>query len=362
MAWEKKQPDVVADAVIKRAEVGKVRYFQAQTLPLIGRILRTRLAFAQFKVARGWEDLSIDAIEPKVDEIHPILSDETFSKSSSPTISNTFHRNFRNPRIRDVAVFSEHIDPDSSSCQSWGLYRKRRYHCCLNDSEICSRNSLKRYRSSPPLASNIVYDEHHQPFSSPVKAQTNTHFTTASGPDLQFSTNSYQRNFQIYRSDFESEDDETRLPPFTLHLSSSPPCTPPSFRHRASFSQLKTEKNRDLNKNDVDLLLNLTESPPNIVSTQAPNLPSTSLHQNPALPSLIASTPRVGIETASGSRFCGSPNSPSQAFDFSDFVNITPSPVQLNWPMTPRTRSVKVSGMVDCRRLNFDMTTSSGIS
>ncbi|RKF53379.1 hypothetical protein GcM3_219012 [Golovinomyces cichoracearum] len=351
MPWKKRQPDVIADSVIKRAEVGK-----------IGRILKTRLAFAQFKVARGWEDLSIDAIEPKVDELHPISSDETFSKSSSPAISNTFHRNLTKPRIRDFAIFSEHTDPDGSTSQSWGLYRKRRYHCCLNDSEICTRNSQKRYRSSPPVTSSIAYDEHRPPFSSPVKAQTITHFTTASGPSLQFSTNSYQRNFQIYRSDFESDDEETRLLPNTPHLSSSPPCTPLSFKYSASFNQLKTEKNRDFNKNGLDLLLNLTESPPNIVSTKVPNLPSTPPHQNPALSSLIASTPRVEISTASGSRFCGSPNSPTQAFDFSDFVNITPSPVQLNWTLTPRTRSVNVSEMVDRRRLKSQMKTSSGTS
>ena len=59
---EKSQPQIVVDAVLKRAEVGK-----------IGRTLKTRLAFAQFKVMRGWEDLSIDAIEPKVQELRQHL-------------------------------------------------------------------------------------------------------------------------------------------------------------------------------------------------------------------------------------------------------------------------------------------------
>jgi hypothetical protein len=49
----------------------------------------------------------------------------------------------------------------------------------------------------------------------------------------------------------------------------------------------------------------------------------------------------------------GNPQTPSQAFDFSDFVNITPSPAQNAWPKTPRTH-VQTPATVARRRLTFD--------
>ena len=48
----------------------------------------------------------------------------------------------------------------------------------------------------------------------------------------------------------------------------------------------------------------------------------------------------------------GGPNTPSQNFDFSDFVNITPSPAQSAWPKTPRTAKTPLT--VARRRLTFE--------
>ncbi|KFY34009.1 hypothetical protein V494_07135, partial [Pseudogymnoascus sp. VKM F-4513 (FW-928)] len=55
--WKNNQPEVVADRVLRRAEVSKM-----------ARKLQNRLALAQFKAKHGWEDLTLDLIEPKVDE------------------------------------------------------------------------------------------------------------------------------------------------------------------------------------------------------------------------------------------------------------------------------------------------------
>ncbi|OBT59935.1 hypothetical protein VE03_10628, partial [Pseudogymnoascus sp. 23342-1-I1] len=52
--WKNNQPEVVADRVLRRAEMA--------------RKLQNRLALAQFKAKHGWEDLTLDLIEPKVDE------------------------------------------------------------------------------------------------------------------------------------------------------------------------------------------------------------------------------------------------------------------------------------------------------
>ncbi|KAM6536619.1 hypothetical protein FALCPG4_002608 [Fusarium falciforme] len=78
----KKQPEDVVDCVLKRAEVSK-----------IARRLQNRLALAQFKTKHGWEDLTLDSIEPKVEEemrrkrlAEPgdLLSDSSSSASDLP--------------------------------------------------------------------------------------------------------------------------------------------------------------------------------------------------------------------------------------------------------------------------------------
>lgn len=74
------QPDVVADRVLRRAELGKM-----------ASRLQNRLALAHFKTRHGWEDLTLDMIEPKVeDEIrrkrndNDVLSDSSSSTSDHP--------------------------------------------------------------------------------------------------------------------------------------------------------------------------------------------------------------------------------------------------------------------------------------
>lgn len=75
----KTQPEVVAEKVMKRAAVSQVSF--GPLLPILmvqawhiyntlqmARKLQNRLALAQFKTNRGWEDLPLDTIEPKVEE------------------------------------------------------------------------------------------------------------------------------------------------------------------------------------------------------------------------------------------------------------------------------------------------------
>jgi hypothetical protein len=56
----------------------------------------------------------------------------------------------------------------------------------------------------------------------------------------------------------------------------------------------------------------------------------------------------------------GAPHTPSQNFDFSDFVNITPSPGQRPWPKTPGT--IKTPQTISRRHLNFDNFLQPGAS
>ncbi|EMR63487.1 putative nrm1-like protein [Eutypa lata UCREL1] len=74
----KKQPEAVADKVLKRVEVSK-----------IARRLQGRLALAQFKTKHGWEDLTLDTLEPKLEE-------EIRRKRQTPPMRNRTVPNRRN--------------------------------------------------------------------------------------------------------------------------------------------------------------------------------------------------------------------------------------------------------------------------
>ncbi|KAG5291112.1 hypothetical protein I7I50_07818 [Histoplasma capsulatum G186AR] len=130
-------------------------------------------------------------------------------------------------------------------------------------------------------------------------------------------------------------------------ISSSPPRTPPPNRNRASRRNEEAGDGED----GADLLLFLANSPtPAIFRDKGSPRdfpPSTPPSQRAVLPSLTA-TPGRGVTTNFGT--------PTQQFNFADFVNVTPSPAQLPWggrtpgtmPRTPRPpKELK-------KRLNFD--------
>jgi hypothetical protein len=81
---------------------------------------------------------------------------------------------------------------------------------------------------------------------------------------------------------------------------------------------------------------------------------STPPQRNMALPSSMMTTPGGGAGLLSS---FGNPQTPGQQFDFSDFVNITPSPGQRAWPKTPGAKTpgtVKTPHTLARRHLNYD--------
>ncbi|KAK2739490.1 hypothetical protein FQN55_009455 [Onygenales sp. PD_40] len=134
-------------------------------------------------------------------------------------------------------------------------------------------------------------------------------------------------------------------------ISSSPPRTPPPNRNRAAQSGKEVENGED----GADLLLYLANSP-TPVNFRRNNthdlLPSTPPSQHAVLPSLM-STPGGGVTANFGT--------PTQQFNFADFVNVTPSPAQLPWG--GRTPGGRTPGALSRtprppkelrKRLNFD--------
>ncbi|TVY59288.1 hypothetical protein LCER1_G000099 [Lachnellula cervina] len=346
------RPDAVANKVLLRAEVNE-----------IGRKLKTRLALAQYKASRGWEDLPLDTIEPKVEQElrlrRPTSSGDILSDSSSSTASEFRYysnRQLMSSPLKGPAIFSDEVRSRSGSGASSG-HRKRRYHNNFDIPSLTS-SSHKRFRSSPPPSRPSRSLNAAQPSwksnrqltqSSPIKPRKHTHFTTSSGPNVSFYRGSSHMpdDFQSTNFAAASDDDENSLPAHSFSIQSSPPSTPPPARNRGRRNK---DRNGKSGEEGADLLLYLatSPSPANPTSRARKQPPSTPPPKSHALPSSMMTTPGGGSGLLS---VFGGPNTPSQAFDFSDFVNITPSPAQRAWNKTPR---IKTPLTVARRRLTFE--------
>lgn len=321
----------------------------------MARKLQNRLALAQFKADRGWEDLSLDRIEPKVREElsrrRPMSSGDVVSESSASSVTSDFHyantRTLLSSPLKAAAIFS--------SGSSTGP-RKRTYHKSLEDISS-SAGSRKRFRSSPAgralSSSHTSWADHRQlTQSSPIKPRKQTHFTTSAGPDLPFFRGAHiQQNLRSTNFAAVSDDEDDTLPTHSFNLRSSPPRTPPPVRNRGSLGRNGNDRNGKSGEEGADLLLFLatSPSPANPASRARMQPPSTPPPRNMALPSSMMTTPGGGGGFLS---VFGAPHTPSQNFDFSDFVNITPSPGQRPWPKTPGT--IKTPQTVTRRHLAFD--------
>ncbi|KAF4980084.1 hypothetical protein FZEAL_3834 [Fusarium zealandicum] len=344
----KKQPEDVVDSVLKRAEVSK-----------IARRLQNRLALAQFKTKHGWEDLTLDSIEPKVEEEMrrkrlaegDVLSDSSSSASDLPYPS----RALMSSPLK-APMFSDAV---GSSNGSTG-HRKRTYYASFADA---SSSPSKRFRLSPTAHKSFSQaawkDSRQLAQSSPLKPRRQQHFTTSAGPDVSF----FQQRLlsrELTSPNFAapSDDDEDLLPAHSFNptnIRSSPPRTPPMRSRALGNKRTKDDAASGANggktgEEGADLLLYLAASPSPAVKTSTRTRmepPSTPPQKNSKmdLPSSMMMTP------GGGNLF---PTTPSQAFDFADFVNITPSPAQKSWKTPVTITATRTPVSVTQRRLNFD--------
>ncbi|KAF7562001.1 hypothetical protein G7046_g2143 [Stylonectria norvegica] len=342
----KKQPEEVVDSILKRAEVSK-----------IARRLQNRLALAQFKTKHGWEDLTLDCIEPKLEEEirrKRLVEGDVLSDSSSSASDLPYPSRILMSSPLKAPLFSDAI---GSSNGSTG-HRKRSYFASFDNAPS---SPSKRFRASPTahksFGANAAWKDSRQlAQSSPIKSRRQQHFTTSAGPDISFLQHR-RLTSQLISPNFAapSDDDDDLLPAHSFNagnIRSSPPRTPP-MRTR----NLRSKENvapgpggAKTGEEGADLLLYLAASPsPAVKTTTRTRMepPSTPPPKNTKmdLPSSMMMTP------GGGNMF---PNTPSQAFDFADFVNITPSPAQKSWktPITLTTARTPVSGAR--RRLTFD--------
>ncbi|ORY60901.1 uncharacterized protein BCR38DRAFT_487956 [Pseudomassariella vexata] len=343
----KKQPEAVADKVLKRVEVSK-----------IARRLQGRLALAQFKTKHGWEDLTLDTIEPKFEEQirrkrqydGEVMSDSSSSTSELPYPSSTV---LMSSPLK-APFFSDAI---GSSNGSTG-HRKRTY---MDTFDMPMSSPTKRFRTSPTarksfqLGNTTSWKEHRSlGKSSPIKARRQQHFTTSNGPDVSFFQGGRRVSQCLTSPNFAappSDDEDDLLPAHSFqvdHNRASPPRTPPMRNRGLRRKERSTVNGSKTGEEGADLLLYLAASP-------SPAVPSTKTRMEPpstppprkelALPSSMMTTP------GGGNLF---PTTPGQPFDFSDFVNITPSPAQKPWKTPVALPSAKTPMSVARRRLTFD--------
>ncbi|KAJ4164150.1 hypothetical protein LMH87_005835 [Akanthomyces muscarius] len=342
----KKQPEDVVDCVLKRAEVSK-----------IARRLQNRLALAQFKTKHGWEDLTLDSIEPKMEEEirrkklyeGDVLSDSSSSASDLPYPTKTL---MSSPL--KAPIFSDAIGSSNGSSG----HRKRTY---IGSFDNVSSSPSKRFRASPTLHKSFQgysswKDAHQLAQSSPIKPRRQQHFTTSAGPDVSFFRQRRMTN-ELASPNFAaaSDDDEDLLPAHSFNINnlrSSPPRTPP-MQTRSLSNKRKGHgspaANGKTGEEGADLLLYLAASPSPAVKANRGRMERLTTPPPKSnkldLPSSMMMTP------GGGNLF---PNTPGQGFDFADFVNITPSPAQKQWRTPGPTSTSRTPMSIARRRLTFD--------
>ncbi|KHO01078.1 Transcription factor Nrm1/Whi5 [Metarhizium album ARSEF 1941] len=341
----KKQPEDVVDSVLKRAEVSK-----------IARRLQNRLALAQFKTKHGWEDLTLDSIEPKLEEEmrrRRLCDGDVLSDSSSSASDLPYPTKALMSSPLKAPIFSDAIGSSNGSSG----HRKRTYFASFDHT---ASSPSKRFRASPTAHKSFSghsawKDSHHLAQSSPIKPRRQQHFTTSGGPDVSFFQHRRMTAALTSPNFAAPDDDDDLLPAHSFNVNnvqSSPPRTPPmqtrSLASKRSKENLDADHGGKTGEEGADLLLYLAASPSPAVKSNRGRMDRLSTpppkNNKLDLPSSMMTTP------GGGNLF---PNTPGQGFDFADFVNITPSPAQKPW-RTPGPISARTPLSVTRRRLTFE--------
>lgn len=273
----------------------------------IARLLQHRLALANFKTKNGWENLTLDTIEPRVEEDLKRKRQRPGSGDKSPSPGTSFFSE------GDLEWLRKNKPPN-------GQPHKRRGSQSSDIGPLPNfRNSRKRGRPSSSA-------DFQQPPSKRRQSSWRDHNRTIqSSPGYR------------YGNEERDKDDYDFQPAFH----SSPPRTPPR-----RIAKLGTKQGGE---EGADLLIYLATSPsPAGAMSKTKIAPPTTPPPSFALPSSVMNTPGGGA-----------PQTPQTGFNFADFVNITPSPAQGAFGSVVAGRGTPVKGRgtpiaAARRRLNFD--------
>lgn len=365
--FQSERPEDVANKVLRRAQVSKVsiRRLRCALYRAIAscnclltcftqmtRALQDRLALANVKMQNGWENMSLDAIEPKVEERmkkkRTASSVDTISDTASTTSSRLHSSSGFESSPLTAPMFSDEM-------RSGGSVKRLRP---LNLNSVVSSGAATGRRNRFSARNQQTWKKNHDlPESSPIKHTKHAHFAANNIQSLSFVSEASTVPDEPPSPEF-SEDDDADLPVHSFRanpasrMASSPPRTPPSGYRlpKQNISWSRTPKTTD---EGADLLVYLANSPSagnsrTVRPTHTQQPPSTPPCKSTPLPSSHM-TPGT-----SGSAFFGfGPQTPSTNFNFADFVNVTPSPAQAPWTRTPVGGKTPNTATAR-RRLNFD--------
>lgn len=329
------------------------------------RALQNRLALANVKIKHGWESMSLDTLEPKVEmelkRKRPGSSNETMSETSSCVSDRFLPIGVLDSSPLAAPIFSDDVRRSGSS-HSQG---KRPKYSQPFKYPGSSNHTRTKVRTSTTSATSWK-STYRLPESSPVYHRRHAHFGTSHAPSLSFvSETSTIPDEQV--SPLLSEDDDEDLPVSSFQVSNSHRSSPPFRAPRtpppgvARYARLRNSafnasaRDGQTGEEDANLLMYLATSP----SPARPGsskarvfAPTTPPPKSTPLPSSMMSTPGGG-----GAPFPGfGLSTPSANLNFAEFLNMTPSPAQMagGWGRTPATAKTPLAAREARRRLNFD--------
>lgn len=317
------------------------------------RALQDRLALANVKMQNGWENMSLDAIEPRVDDSlarnRPASSNETISDAASNASSRLPSSRGLDSSPLTAPTFSDRISRSGPAQPS-----KRVRPADVSTMPIpAGPTTGPRTRAARPQWKR----KHGLPESSPIKPVKHARIDSNNVSRMSFVSDADTVPDDPPSPEL-SEDDDADLPVHsfslnhTTRITSSPPRTPPPDRRMRKAHNVSWSRTPKTGEEGADLLIYLATSPSaaNIAhGTTRPGLqpPTTPPCRSTPLPSSHM-TPGT-----SGNGFMAfGPATPGTNFNFADFVNVTPSPAQGPWMRTPV--ATRTPGASARRRLNFD--------
>jgi hypothetical protein len=338
------------------------------------RVLQNRLALANVKVQNGWGHLPLDSIEPRMEQElkrkRPTSSSNDALSDTSSSLSGSIYRpNGLNSSPLTAPIFSEDLPHSGSSRSS-----KRSKQRSVSQFPVPQNTHQSRTKRISSHAHTNSWKRNHQlPESSPTLQSGR--FLNAGVPTLSFVTEATIPDDAPSAS--HSEDDDSDLPLTSLQnlnrqIRSSPPRMPrtpsPDLARSARLRSKPFAATSSRNNEDAaDLLMFLAASPSPAVpsrkprtpgppaSSRAPNPPSTPPQQKTPLPSSMLSTPGGSAAHFVG---LGAATPGVGGFNFSDYLNVTPSPAQAAWrtPGPVSTARTPLAGREHAQRrtLHFD--------
>ena len=321
------------------------------------RALQDRLALANVKIQNGWQNMTLDAIEPQVEERmrkkRPASSNDTISDTASTTSSRLHSSHGPASSPLTETLFSEDLRGSGRSIR----YKKLR-SAEISQNVASTSGPATARKPRVVTASRRTWKKNHGlAESSPIHSTMHARFPSTHVSNLSFISEGSTIADDPPSPEF-SEDDDADLPvtSFTINAStritSSPPQTPPPDRRMRKMHNVSWSRTPKTGEEGADLLMFLATSP---VPANSETSRAKTIVQPPSTPP-CKSTPLPSSHmtpNTTGNGFLGfGPNTPGTTFNFADFVTLTPSPAQAPWSRTPVAG--RTPGASTRRKLNFD--------